>query len=748
MQKKIDDIFKMKENEIRELVENSLSITEVEAVIDSIKSCDKVIDEKLELDEIKYKENDIQEQVTELKRQLDFSRRTLASDQELTDLSLQIDTLMAKLNDLNNEKLAIMEKYANIRNNIINICLETIRNAKDIKLELSRQELLDRYTVDLQVLIKKKKGLEITYFNLSKTNNYRDNKVKVRNLKNKIKQIEKEVGQGILEMSIDITNEVVRYRNMIHELSLTDDSTTKYINKVNKELGYTNTKISEIKSIIESLENMSLNDYRNKLLNELSPSLIEQNYLNQSQVYESLLYPVKLQDNRYSNELLDEFKNILSSIKKPVINISNDSNIIDLENSINLADVDIHVNNIENLIKILKNALGVYKKGFLTKYIKSNVIEANLFSVPFDRSKWESYFNIVLEEKDINFLNLINSKYLSIKQRFTLSKSNQNLINNYEEIILNLLEELYYKLLSNYILDSNQYNVTLVDYNELDNYELYIDSTKKYLEERIEALKSLLKELKEEKEVKFKEINEEYERLNNIKEELKNSFDKKQENKNKDIDEISPANELDNNNLDNKTTPEETTNKEDEVDLDVPLISFDVDNSKDNEESIDNTTNESIINDIQKTDLDNSSSIETDNKSEAEDKTLEIPVEPITLSQTNTPEDNDGNGSNESSIFTDKLDSLLNSDKKEDLKESKSNQEEEISITPFNIDNNINDDKSEKITEKKEINNSEDSSLDKKNHSDIDDLLIKDNPIIRDFFKPVFNNNSDNSNNN
>ena len=122
MQKKIDDIFKMKESEIRELVENSLSITEVEAVIDSIKSCDKVIDEKLELDEIKYKENDIQEQVTELKRQLDFSRRTLASDQELTDLSLQIDTLMAKLNDLNNEKLAIMEKYANIRNNIINIC--------------------------------------------------------------------------------------------------------------------------------------------------------------------------------------------------------------------------------------------------------------------------------------------------------------------------------------------------------------------------------------------------------------------------------------------------------------------------------------------------------------------------------------------------------------------------------------------------------------------------------------------------
>ncbi len=742
MQKKIDDIFKMKENEIRELVENSLSITEVEAVIDSIKSCDKVIDEKLELDEIKYKENDIQEQVTELKRQLDFSRRTLASDQELTDLSIQLDTLMAKLNDLNNEKLAIMEKYANIRNNIINICLETIRNAKDIKLELSRQELLDRYTVDLQVLIKKKKGLEITYFNLSKTNNYRDNKVKVRNLKNKIKQIEKEVGQGILEMSIDITNEVVRYRNMIHELSLTDDSTTKYINKVNKELAYTNTKISEIKSIIESLENISLNDYRNKLLNELSPSLIEQNYLNQSQVYESLLYPVKLQDNRYSNELLDEFKNILSSIKKPVINISNDSNIIDLENSINLADVDIHVNNIENLIKILKNALGVYKKGFLTKYTKSNVIEANLFSVPFDRSKWESYFNIVLEEKDINFLNLINSKYLSIKQRFTLSKSNQNLINNYEEIILNLLEELYYKLLSNYILDSNQYNVTLVDYNELDNYELYIDRTKKCLEERIEALKSLLKELKEEKEVKFKEINEEYERLNNIKEELKNSFDKKQENKNKDIDEISLENELD-----NKTTPEETTNKEDEEDLDAPLISFDVDNSKDNEESINNTTNESIINDIQKTDLDNSSSIETDNKSETEDKALEIPVEPITLSQTDIAEDNNKNGSNESSIFTDKLDSLLTSDKKEDLKESKSNQEE-ISITPFNIDNNINDDKSEKITEKKEINNSEDSSLDKKNHSDIDDLLIKDNPIIRDFFKPVFNNNSDNSNNN
>ena len=126
---------------------------------------------------------------------------------------------------------------------------------------------------------------------------------------------------------------------------------------------------------------------------------------------------------------------------------------------------------------------------------------------------------------------------------------------------------------------------------------------------------------------------------------------------------------------------------------------------------------------------------------------MEIPVEPITLSQTDIAEDNNENGSNESSIFTDKLDSLLTSDKKEDLKESKSNQEE-ISITPFNIDNNINDDKSEKITEKKEINNSEDSSLDKKNHSDIDDLLIKDNPIIRDFFKPVFNNNSDNSNNN
>ena len=86
MQKKLDDIFRMKENEVRELVENSLSITEIEAVVESLKSYEKIIDEKLELDEIRYKENDIEEQITELKRQLDFSRRTLASDQELTKI--------------------------------------------------------------------------------------------------------------------------------------------------------------------------------------------------------------------------------------------------------------------------------------------------------------------------------------------------------------------------------------------------------------------------------------------------------------------------------------------------------------------------------------------------------------------------------------------------------------------------------------------------------------------------------------
>ena len=714
MQKKLDDIFRMKENEVRELVENSLSITEIEAVVESLKSYEKIIDEKLELDEIRYKENDIEEQITELKRQLDFSRRTLASDQELTNLSTKIEELKTNLNDLNNEKLAIMEKYTNIRNNIISICLETIKNSKDIKLELSRQELLDRYTVDLQVLTKKKKGLEITYFNLSKTNNYRDNKLKVRNLKNKIKQIEKEVGQGILEMSIDITNEVVRYRNMIHELSLTDDNTAKYIMKVNKELAYTNTKISEIKSIIEHLENMSLEDYRSKLLNELSPSLIEQNYLSQSQVYESLLYPVKLQDNRYSNELLDEFKNILESIKCPVINITNDNNIIDLDNSLNLIDVDTNISYIENLIKVLEKALDTYKKGFLTNYIKSNVSNANLFSVPFERSKWEEYFNVTLEEKDINFLNLINSKYLSIKQRFTLSKNNCDLINKYEEIITNLLEELYYKLLSNYILDSNQYNVTLVDYNNQDSYELYISSTKTYLEERIESLKSLLKELKEQEEIKFQEINDEYERLFNIKEELKNSF----ENKKEDLEDSS-NNDTNNINLDSK--PLEDNN----IDKEEPVIS--------------------------NTDYDTALKI-TDDDALNQTKEDSKPVIPVDLEDGRIFKQDDEDGSND--------DVAIKLEDSSDVKEENANEDvpkeekddNEIAISPFNLEPPKEDDSNtteKEKTPKPEIKVDEDKPVEeKKEHhtTDIEDSLIKDNPIIRDFFKPVFNDNPDNKN--
>ena len=269
VQTKIDNLFKMNKEELKTLVTNNLSISEIRSIIDMLRNYDKVMDEQLELDEISYKENDITKEIEDLKKQLDFSRKTLASDKELEILKNKINELMDSLSDLNDERLSIIKKYDDIRNEIINVCLDAIKNANDAKIELARQEKLDSYTVDLQVLINKKRKLEVTYISLNKSSGYRENKVKIEELKSKIKQIEHDVNYGILDMTIELTNEVVRYRNMIHELSLTDSNTYKYLEKINKELAYTNSKISEINSIILELENMNIAKYREKLVDEL-----------------------------------------------------------------------------------------------------------------------------------------------------------------------------------------------------------------------------------------------------------------------------------------------------------------------------------------------------------------------------------------------------------------------------------------------------------------------------------------------
>ncbi len=590
VQNKIDNLFKMNEEELRTLVTNNLSISEIRSIIDMLRNYDKVMDEQLELDEISYKENDITKEIEDLKKQLDFSRKTLASDKELEILKSKIDELMNSLSNLNDERLSIIKKYDDIRNEIINVCLDAIKNANDAKIELARQEKLDSYTVDLQVLINKKRKLEVTYISLNKSSGYRENKVKIEELKSKIKQIEHDVNHGILDMTIELTNEVVRYRNMIHELSLTDSNTYKYLEKINKELAYTNSKISEINSIILELENMNIAKYREKLVDELTPSVIEQNYLNQKQVYDSLIYPIKVKDNITTNNLLEEFNKILEDIKCPVIKITASDNL-EIANSLLLIDADKKVNYIELLINILNKSLSLYNDGFDTKYIKTNVESNNLFNVPFERNVWEEYFATNLEDKDINFLNLINSKYLSLSQKYTISKNNSKLSNKYKDIIIELLDELYYKLLSKYITTSNQYNTTLDDYKDIDSYNSYISNTKNYLSEKLNKLNNLLTEITEKEKDMFDEINAKYDRLSIIKEDIKRYLSNEES--------IIENNNLEDINLSNATN-EDSDTKEAVVDNIIEntndvVIDDLSDNTSLEEDNVNNTSLEDVV---------------------------------------------------------------------------------------------------------------------------------------------------------
>lgn len=516
----IDELLKLDETTIK-----IYTISELVSIIEILDTNAISLQQEVEMQRIK-KEEDEQNKLRKRKEaDLSFAKDTLAPDKEIEDISKEIDEIVLKLEKLRNKREDVFRESENKKYSIIELAKNAIINMEDIKIELARQDEI----MDLQNIIesykKEKEELENSISVDKALSIKTPTEQQISKLEEKINKIKAEIREGITELNSDTSYQVAKMRNMIADLKNSDKESQDMFSIKKARLEELSSLINFYYNRVSSLKQMSYLDYKNNILKKFENTNIDLNYNNQSNTYDEFRKSIKNVNNNLVDDytsLLDELSNLLKEIRDPQLieEIDLSELYIDGVGKLKtLEEIIAAIKLIKEYIEELRKEEELKIEDIDMRFIKSNVCENGLMTLPFIKDNWIEYFGSYFTELvfDFNQLNAVNSRYNSIKQKTLLSKCNNKLLNKYEYLLNNYLRKLYNSVLSNYIMVSNQTQVSIFDYENINTLELYVDRINESRNNKILELENLINDLIDAKKMASESLSDKYNRIDKIK---------------------------------------------------------------------------------------------------------------------------------------------------------------------------------------------------------------------------------------
>ncbi len=509
MKNSITFILESPIEDIKSYLESS-SIIDILAILETIKKYAKMDANSVEtIKEIESKQQIANSNLAITEKQYTIAEKTNASSLEISKILETQNNYNAEIDKLTSQKDEIIQRFKDKKQSIFTLAWNMILNAPVSKIEDYRNSLIVWLKNRIEIIESNKSDKEITTDTLLKERNFTKEDLTINAIGSEIKSMESKILNQELVFNAETISKMKSLRAKKDSL---EHETFTYIctEKLKNSLKKISNDITKLQMELANIMHMDTNTLKELILSDYVETKETIKLANYSRIRSSYSKNV----SQVPTDLKPIYRSICTDYEKALKSIENPS----FEGK-TLDELESELKEAHNYIKTLEQ----YKTSKIdtnieTKLLYTTVRSEGLFTLPFSKEKWLSYFGQYFEAllNDIAPLEEKNKEYIYLSSLNLKSDKVNKELEAYEEDLKYLLDRLYNKVLSLYLRHNLYINVNIYDYRDTETFTKYLEHRNKSIDREIEEVNNTVQELNRKKSNILELINNVYNHIDTV----------------------------------------------------------------------------------------------------------------------------------------------------------------------------------------------------------------------------------------